>query len=227
MEKANNTNHEELEQAVESLERIADGMEEWTEQQRGRFARTTAAFRKKWISDWFSDFYILKFFKDGKNGRRFEDIVDAFHLYIPNIAKSLEKTWNDFLRSVKFLQQIEKDKDRAEKSHDLGFWCVNFIDTTAIPTVERLRNIVKMTTECLAAQTLAETVKKRPEGLLNKQVGERLRSCSPDTSASEIAGILNKNYVEEYEPTSPCAVGKTTNWKKHLNGKKKSLLKKK
>lgn len=226
MEKANNTNHEELEQAVESLERIADGMEEWTEQQRGRFARTTAAFRKKWISDWFSDFYILKFFKDGKNGRRFEDIVDAFNLYIPNIAKSLEKTWNDFLRSVKFLQQIEKDKDRAEKSHDLGFWCVNFIDTTAIPTVERLRNIVKMTTECLATQTLAETVKKRPEGLLNKQVGERLRSCSPDTSASEIAGILNKNYVEEYEPTSPCAVGKTTNWKKHLNGKKKSLLKK-
>lgn len=227
MEKANNTNHEELEQAVESLERIADAMEEWTEQQRGRFARTTAAFRKKWISDWFSDFYILKFFKDGKNGRRFEDIVDAFNLYIPNIAKSLEKTWNDFLRSVKFLQQIEKDKDRAEKSHDLGFWCVNFIDTTAIPTVERLRNIVKMTTECLATQTLAETVKKRPEGLLNKQVGERLRSCSPDTSASEIAGILNKNYVEEYEPTSPCAVGKTTNWKKHLNGKKKSLLKKK
>ena len=227
MEKANNTNHEELEQAVESLERIADAMEEWTEQQRGRFARTTAAFRKKWISDWFSDFYILKFFKDGKNGRRFEDIVDAFNLYIPNIAKSLEKTWNDFLRSVKFLQQIEKDKDRAEKSHDLGFWCVNFIDTTAIPTVERLRNIVKMTTECLATQTLAETVKKRPEGLLNKQVGERLRSCSPDTSASEIAGILNKNYVDEYEPTSPCAVGKTTNWKKHLNGKKKSLLKKK
>lgn len=227
MEKANNTNHEELEQAVESLERIADAMEEWTEQQRGRFARTTAAFRKKWISDWFSDFYILKFFKDGKNGRRFEDIVDAFNLYIPDIAKSLEKTWNDFLRSVKFLQQIEKDKDRAEKSHDLGFWCVNFIDTTAIPTVERLRNIVKMTTECLATQTLAETVKKRPEGLLNKQVGERLRSCSPDTSASEIAGILNKNYVEEYEPTSPCAVGKTTNWKKHLNGKKKSLLKKK
>ena len=226
MEKANNTNHEELEQAVESLERIADAMEEWTEQQRGRFARTTAAFRKKWISDWFSDFYILKFFKDGKNGRRFEDIVDAFNLYIPNIAKSLEKTWNDFLRSVKFLQQIEKDKDRAEKSHDLGFWCVNFIDTTAIPTVERLRNIVKMTTECLATQTLAETVKKRPEGLLNKQVGERLRSCSPDTSASEIAGILNKNYVEEYEPTSPCAVGKTTSWKKHLNGKKKSLLKK-
>ena len=227
MEKANNTNHEELAQAVESLERIGDGMEEWTEQQRGRFARTTAAFRKKWISDWFSDFYILKFFKDGKNGRRFEDIVDAFHLYVPDIAKSLEKIWNDFLRSVKFLQQIEKDKERAEKSHDLGFWCVNFIDTTAIPTVERLRNVVKRTTKCLATQTLAETVKKRPEGLLNKQVGEVLRSCSPDTSASEIAGILNKNYVAEYEPTSPCAVGKTTNWKKLLDEKKKSFLKKK
>jgi len=227
MEKANNTNHEELAQAVESLERIADSMEEWTEQQRGRFARTNAAFRKKWISDWFSDFYILKFFKDKKNERRFDDIIDTFHLYIPNIAESLKKIWNDFLRSVKFLQQIEKDKDRAEKSHDLGFWCVNFIDTTAIPTVERLRNIVKMTTKCLAAQTLAETVKKRSDGLLNKQVGEILKSCSPDTSASEIAGILNKNYVTEYEPTSPCAVGKTENWKKYLDKKKRILLKKK
>ena len=227
MEKANNTNHEELAQAVESLERIADGMEEWTEKQRGRFASTTAAFRKKWISDWFSDFYILKFFKDKKNGKRFEDIVDAFHLYIPDIAKSLEKIWNDFLRSVKFLQQIEKDKDRAEKSHDLGFWCVNFIDTTAIPTVERLQNVVKLTTERLATQTLAETVKKRPEGLLNKQVGELLKSCPPGTSASEIAGILNKNYVAEYEPTSPCSVGKTRNWKNHLDEKKKSLVKSK
>ena len=257
MEKANNTNHEELAQALESLERIADSMEEWTEQQRGRFARTTAAFRKKWISDWFSDFYILKFFKDGKNGRRFGDIVDTFHLYIPNIAESLKKTWNDFLRSVKFLQQIEKDKDKAEKSHDLGFWCVNFIDTTAIPTVERLRNIVKMTTECLATQTLAETVKKRPEGVmnrqdiekltrecsatqkqaetlkkrpkgvLNRQVGELLKSSPSNISASQIAGILNKNYVAEYEPTSPCAVGKTNNWKKHLDGKKKSLVKSK
>jgi len=227
MEKANIKNHEELAPAVESLERIADGMEEWTEQQRRRFARTTSAFRKKWISDWFSDFYILKFFKDQKNGTRFDDIIDTFHLYIPNTAKSLEKIWNDFLRSVKFLQQIERDKDRAEKSHDLGFWCVNFIDTTAIPTVERLRNVVKMTTKCLATQTLAETVKKRPEGLLNKQVGELLRSCSPDTSASEMAGILNKNYVAEYEPTSPCAVGKTTNWKKHVDEKKKSFLKKK
>ncbi len=227
MEKANIKNHEELAQAVESLERIADGMEEWTEQQRRRFARTTSAFRKKWISDWFSDFYILKFFKDKKNGRRFDDIVDTFRLYIPNIAESLKEIWNNFVRSVKFMQKVERDKVRAEKSHDLGFWCVNFIDTTTIPTVERLRNIVKLTTECLATQKLAETVKKRLEGLLNKQVGELLRSCSPDISASEIAGILNKNYVAEYEPTSPCAVGKTKNWKKHLDGKKKSLVKSK
>jgi len=218
---------EELAFAVESLERITNAIDEWIEQQSGRFAHTTAAFRKKWISDWFSDFYILKFFKDKKNGRRFDDIVDTFRLYIPNIAESLKEIWNNFVRSVKFMQKVERDKVRAEKSHDLGFWCTNFIDTTAIPTVERLRNIVKLTTECLATQKLAETVKKRPEGLLNKQVGELLRSCSPDTSASEIAGILNKNYVAEYEPTSPCAVGKTTNWKKHLDEKKKSLLKKK
>ena len=227
MEKTNVKNHIELVHAVESLEQIADGLGEWAEQQRERFAHTTAAFRKKWISDWFSDFYVLKFFKDRTNGRRFDDIIDTFHLYIPNIAESLKKIWNDFLRSVKFLQLIERDKDKAEKSHDLGFWCINFIDITAIPTVEHLRNIVKLTTECLATQTLVETVEKRPEGLLNKQVGELLRSCSPDISASEVAGILNKNYVAEYEPTSPCAVGKTTNWKKLLDEKKKSLLKKK
>jgi len=255
MKKAEVKPDEELAFAVESLVQITDGLEEWIEQQRGRFAHTTAAFRKKWISDWFSDFYVLKFFKDKKNGRRFDDIVDTFRLYIPNIAESLKEIWNNFVRSVKFMQKVERDKVRAEKSHDLGFWCVNFIDTTAILTVERLRNIVKLTTECLATQELAETVKKRPEGVLNRQdiekltteclatqkqtvtlkkrpegvlnrqVGELLKSSPSDISASQIAGILNKNYVAEYEPISPCAVGKTTNCKKHRE-KKKTVQKK-
>ncbi len=211
---------EELAHAVESLEQITNAIDEWIEQQRGRFENTTATFRKKWISDWFSDFYVLKFFKDKKNGRRFDDIVDTFRLYIPNIAESLKEIWNNFVRSVKFMQKVERDKDRAEKSRDLGFWCVNFIDTTAIPTVERLRNIVKkMTTECLATQKQAETLKKRPEGVLNRQVGELLKSSPSDISASQIAGILNKNYVAEYEPISPCAVGKTEHWKKHREKK--------
>jgi len=126
-----------------------------------------------------------------------------------------------------FYSKLKRTRTEQKKSHDLGFWCVNFIDTTAIPTVERLRNTAKLATKRLATQTFKETVKKRPDGLLNKQVSEVLKSCSPDISASEIAGILNKNYVAEYEPTSPCAVGKTRNWKKHSDEKKKSLVKSK
>ena len=249
MKKAEVKPDEELALAIESLEQITYAIDEWIEQQRGRFAHTTTAFRKKWISDWFSDFYILKFFKDKKNGRRFDDIVDTFRLYIPNIAESLKEIWNNFVRSVKFMQKVERDKVRAEKSHDLGFWCVNFFNTSAIPTVERLRHTVKLTrkylaaqqqtktlekrpegvlnrqdiekltTECLATQKQAETLKKRPEGILNRQVGELLKSSPSDISASQIAGILNKNYVAEYEPISPCAVGKTEHWKKHREKK--------
>lgn len=241
---------EELVHAVESLERITNAIDEWVEQQKGRFEKTTAAFRKKWISDWFSDFYVLKFFKDKVTKRRFDDIADTFSLYIPNIAESLREIWNNFMRSVQFMQKVEKDKDRAEKSHDLGFWCVNFFNTSATPTVERLRHTVKLTRKYLdaqqwqtetferhpegvpnrqsirqdiekltkkssATQKQTLTLEKRPEGELNRQVGELLRSSPSDISASQIAGILNKNYVAEYEPISPCAVGKTENWKKH------------
>lgn len=216
---------DELVRAAESLEQIANGLEEWIEQQKGRFEHTTAAFRKKWISDWFSDFFIIGLFKDKVHNSRFEDIVDMFRLDMPNIAESLKQIWNNFLHSVKFMQKVESDKGRAEKNHDLGFWCVNFFDTTAIPTVERLRNIVKLIREFLATQKQAKTVKKRPEGVLNRQVGELLRSVPSDISASEVAGILNKNYVAEYEPVSPCAVGKTKNWKKYCE-KIQSLKKK-
>ena len=183
------------------------------------------AFRKKWISDWFSDFFIMGLFKDKVHKMRFDDIVGTFCLYMPNIAGSLKEIWNNFFRSVKFMQKVEREKDRVENSHDLGFWCVNFFDTTVTPTVERLQHIVKLTRERLATQKQAETVKKRPEGVLNRQVGELLRSCPSDISASEIAVILNKNYVAEYEPVSPCSVGKTRNWKKHCE-KIKSLQKK-
>jgi len=211
---------EELAHAAESLEQIANGLEEWIEQQKGRFEHTTAAFRKKWISDWFSDFYIMKFFKDTMHKRRFEDIINTFHLYMPNITESLKEIWNNFLRSVKFMQKVERNKGRVEKSHDLGFWCVNFFSTTATPTVERLRHLAELTREYLAAPKQAETAEKRPKGVLNKQVGKLLKSSSSDISASEIAGILNKNHVEEYEPISPCAVGKTQNWKKHREKQK-------
>jgi hypothetical protein len=250
MKKAKVKPDEELVHAVESLERITNAIDEWVEQQKGRFEKTTAAFRKKWISDWFSDFYVLKFFKDKVTKKRFDDIVDTFSLYMPNIAESLREIWNNFMRSVQFMQKVEKDKDRAEKSHDLVFWCVNFFNTSATPTVERLRHTVKLarknldaqqwqtetfdrnpeevlnrqdirqdieklTKKCSATKKQAVTLKKRPEGVLNEQVGELMSSSPSDISASQIAGILNKNYVAEYEPLSPCAVGKTEHWKKH------------
>ncbi len=220
MEKTKVKHDEELAHAAESLEQIANGLEEWIEQQKGRFEHTTAAFRKKWISDWFSDFYIMKFFKDMVHKRRFEDIADTLRLYMPNIAESLKEVWNNFLRSVKFMQEVERNKVRIEKSHDLGFWCVNFFSTTAIPTVERLRHLVELTREYLAAPKQAETAEKRHNGELNKQVGRLLKSSSSDISASEIARILNENHVGEYKPTNPCAVGKTENWKKHREEQK-------
>jgi len=214
--------HEELVRATESLELIANALEEWIAQQRDRFKHTTKAFRKKWISDWFSDLYVMKFFKDMEHKMRFDDILETFRLYMPDMTGSLNEVWNSFLRSVKFMQQVERDKDRVEKSHDLGFWCVNFFDTAAAPSVERLKHIVKRTRECSAAQKQTEEfqkqidiLEKRPEGLLDRQVDELLRSSPSDISASETAAILNKNYVGEYEPISPCAVGKTESWKKH------------
>ncbi len=205
----------ELAQAAESLELIANGMDEWIGQQRDRFKRTTTAFRKKWISRWFSDFFVMELFKDTVHKRQFGDIVDTLRLYMPDTAESLKEIWNNFLQCTKFMRQIQNDKNRVEDNHDLGFWCVNFFETAAIPTVESLRHLAELAKEYLAAPKQAETLEKRPNGVLNKRVGELLRSSPSDLSASEIARILNENYVGEYKPTNPCAVGKTQNWKKH------------
>ena len=211
-----------LASAVQSLQIIADGLEQWLQEQRERFKRTTKAFRKKWISDWFSDFYVMKFFKDNENQRRYDDILDMFNIFMPEMVGPLKEVWNSFLRSVKFMQQVERDKDRIEKSHDLGFWCVNFFDTAVVPSIERLRHIIKRTKECSVSQKQKreikqqiETLKKRPEGLLDKQVSEILKSSPSDISASDIAALLNKKHIGEYEPASPCSVGKTNSWKKH------------
>ena len=213
--------------AVESLQIIADNLEDWLQEQRDRFKRTTKAFRKKWISDWFSDFYVMKFFKDSENQRRFDDILDTFNVFMPDMVGPLKEVWNSFLRSVKFMQQVERDKDRIEKSHDLGFWCVNFFDTAVIPSVERLKHIIKRIKECsvdkkqkIELEKQTETLKKRSDGSLSKQVGEVLKSSPSNISASDIAALLNKKYVGEYEPTSSCSVGKTENWKKYRRNMK-------
>ena len=216
-----------LASAVESLEIIVAGLEQWLQEQRERFKHTSKAFRKKWVSDWFSDFYVMKFFKDAEHQRRFDDILDTFNVFMPDMVGPLKEVWNSFLRSVKFMQQVERDKDRIEKSHDLGFWCVNFFDTAAVPSVERLKHIIRRIRECSAAQKQTkeikkqiETLKKRSDAMLNKQVSEVLKSSPSNISASDIAALLNKKYVGEYEPTSPCSVGKTENWKKHRRNMK-------
>ena len=221
--------NDELRIAVESLEIIADSLEQWLQEQRDRFKHTTKAFRKKWITDWFSDFYVMKFFKDAEHQRRFDDILDLYNLFMPEMVGPLKEVWNSFLRSVKFMQQVERDKDKIEKSHDLGFWCVNFFDTAAVPSVERLRQLIRRTrelssqhkqTEEIKEQEQIETLKKRPDGVLSKQVAEVLKSSPENISASDIASLLNKKHVGEYEPTSPCSVGKTENWKKHRRNMK-------
>jgi hypothetical protein len=220
IEKAKVKPDKELALAVESLERIADDMDEWIEQQRDRFKHTTVAFRKKWISRWFSDFFIMELFKDTAHKRQFGDIVETYRLYMPDIAEPLKEIWNNFLQCTKFMRQIQNDKHRIEGNHDLGFWCVNFFDTVASPTVERLRHSAELTREYLSAPKQAETAERRPQGVLNKQVGKLLRSFPLDISASEIARILNENYVGVYKPVSPCLVGKTEHWKKHREKKK-------
>jgi hypothetical protein len=221
------TNNNEIKQdglasAVESLEIIVAGLEQWLQEQRERFKRTTKAFRKKWVSDWFSDFYVMKFFKDAKHQRRFDDILDTFNVFMPEMVGPLKEVWNSFLRSVKFMQQVERDKDRIEKSHDLGFWCVNFFDTAVVPSVERLKHIIKRIKESSVSQKQkkelieqTETLNKRPEGLLNNQVAEVLKSSPENISASDLAALINKQHTGEYEPASPCSVGKTESWKKH------------
>ncbi|MHC4725976.1 MAG: hypothetical protein ACYS17_02015 [Planctomycetota bacterium] len=230
----NDTNNNEIKQdgltsVIESLEIIVTSLEQWLDEQRERFKRTTKAFRKKWVSDWFSDFYVMKFFKDAKHQRRFDDILDTFNVFMPDMVGPLKEVWNSFLRSVKFMQQVERDKDRIEKSHDLGFWCVNFFDTATVPAVERLKHIIKRTKDYSVGQKQKtelkkqiETINKRPEGQLNSQVAEVLKSSPENISASDLAALINKQDVGEYEPASPCSVGKTESWKEYHSKKIKS-----
>ncbi len=128
IEKAKVKSDIKLAPAAESLEQIANDMDEWIGQQRDRFKCTTIAFRKKWISRWFSDFLIMELFKDKIHKKHFGDIVDTFRLYMPDIAESLKEIWHNFLDGANFMRQIQHVKNRLEGNHDLEY-CVSISST--------------------------------------------------------------------------------------------------
>ncbi|MGD8786739.1 MAG: hypothetical protein PVJ60_04880 [Phycisphaerales bacterium] len=207
--------YEELIQAAESLEGIAGHMDSWIRQQREKFRRATTAFRKKWISHWFLDFLIMELFKDKLHRRHYDDIVEIYRLYMPEAVEPLREIKNSFLNCAVFMKQIEKHKGMIEGNRDLGFWCGNFFDTTAEPTAERIRKTAKLTRDYVNIKKQEEAAERRSQDILDKQVGKIIKSSTGDITASEIARILNEDFIGVYKPTSPCQVGKSEPWKKY------------
>ena len=172
VEKTKVRRDKELAFAAESLELIANDMDEWIKQQRDRFMHTSMTFQKKWISRWFSDFFIMELFKDKVHKKHFGDIVDTFRLYMPDIAKSLKEIWHNFLNCAKFMRQIQNVKHRVEDNHDLEYWCGNFLDKTARPTAKSLRRLAEQTRKHLTAQKQVKKKEERPDEVLKKQVSK-------------------------------------------------------
>ena len=172
VEKTKVRRDKELAFAAESLELIANDMDDWVKQQRDRFMHSSMTFRKKWISRWFSDFRIMELFKDKVHKKHFGDIVDTFRSYMPDMAESLKEIWHNFLNCAKFMRQIQSFKHRVEDNHDLGYWCGNFLDKTARPTAKSLRRLAEQTRKHLTAQKQVKKKEERPEKKLDKQVGK-------------------------------------------------------
>ncbi len=172
VEKTKVRHDKELAFAAESLELIANDIDEWIKQQRDRFKHTSMTFRKKWISRWFSDFFIMELLKDRVHKRQFDEIVNTFRLYIPNLVEPLKEIWNNFLSSARFMKQIEMHKGSLGGAHDLGHWCSNFLDKTARPTAKSLRHLAEQTRKHLKAQKQVKKKEERLEDELNKQVGK-------------------------------------------------------
>ena len=192
VEKTKVRRDKELASAVESLEQIANDIDEWTRQQREKFKHAKIAFRKKWISRWFSDFFIMELFRDKVHKRKFDDIVETFRLYMPNIFESLKEIRHNFLSGAKFMKKTEMQKDKVENGHDLGFWCTNFLDKTARPTVKSLRNAAEKTREYLTAQKQANTGEEQPKKMLSKQVDLQVAQKQAKTGKEQPKEILNK-----------------------------------
>jgi len=187
--------YNELAFAAESLELIANDIDEWVKQQKDRIMPASVTFQKKWISRWFSDFFIMELFENKVHKKHFGDIVDTLRLYMPDIAESLKELRHNFLNCTKFMRQIQNVKHKAEDNHDLGYWCGNFLDKTARPTAKSLRRLSEQTRKHLTdqkqakkkeerpqellwaklqAQKQAKKKAKRPEETLDKQVGESI-----------------------------------------------------
>ncbi|MGD2093622.1 MAG: hypothetical protein PVH77_01295 [Phycisphaerales bacterium] len=213
--KAQEKHYGELIQAAESLEGIAGRMDDWIRQQREKFRRATTAFRKKWISHWFSDFMIMELFKDKLHRRQFDDIIEVYRLYMPDAVEPLREIKNSFLNCAVFMKQIEKHKGMMESNRDLGFWCGNFFDTTAEPTAERIRKTAELTRDYINIKKQEEAAERMSQEILDKQVGKVIKSSTGDITASEIARILNEDFIGVYKPTSPCQVGKSEPWKRY------------
>ncbi len=162
--------YNELAFAAESLELIANDIDEWVKQQKDRIMPASVTFQKKWISRWFSDFFIMELFEDKVHKKHFGDIVDTLRLYMPDIAESLKELRHNFLNCTKFMRQIQNVKHKAEDNHDLGYWCGNFLDKTARPTAKSLRRLSEQTRKHLTDQKQAKKKEERPEEVIDNQV---------------------------------------------------------
>ena len=192
VEKTKVRRDKELAFAAESLELIANDIDEWIKQQRDKFMHTSMTFRKKWISRWFSDFRIMELLKDRVHKRRFDEIVNTFRLYIPNLVEPLKEIWNNFLSSARFMKQIEMHKGSLGGAHDLGHWCGNFLDKTARPTAKSLLHLAEQTRKHLTAQKQVKKKEERLEEELNKQVGKLAAQKQVKKKEERPEGVLNK-----------------------------------
>jgi len=196
VEKTKARRHKELALAAESLELIANDMDEWVKQQKDRIMHASVTFQKKWISRWFSDFFIMELFKDKVHKKHFGDIVDTFRLYMPDIAELLKKIWHNFLNSTKFIRQIQNVKHKAEDNHDLGYWCSNFLDKIAVPTAKSLRRLSEQTRKHLTAQKQAKEKEEQPKEVIDKQVIKPTAQKQAKKKEEQPKEVIDKQVVK-------------------------------
>ncbi len=196
VEKTKVRRYKELAFAAESLELIANDMERWVKQQEDRIMHASVTYQKKWISRWFSDFFIMELFMDKVHKKHFGGIVDTFRLYMPDTVESLKEVWYNFLNCTKFMRQIQNVKHKAEDNHDLGYWCGNFLDKTARPTAESLRRLAEHTRKHLTDKKQAKKKEERPQEVVDKQVGKLASQEQAKTEEERTEEAVDKQVVK-------------------------------